>query len=596
MQNNRRAMERVGWNYRFWRQAALGVAWLALFSLPWFNGRAATLSASVDKPVVVLGQTVTFSLVFDGASVGQPPLPAIPNFQIVGQGSSINMDIGRGVSQQTFTYQLAPTAVGDFTIPGLQFNAGGQVLRTQPIPIKVVQPGTAITMPGVAAPTAFVKLNLPKKQLYVGEVSEVEIQVFFQEARITQYPQLPLDPGLTAGKWLKPTESRVNISNVVYAVVSFKQPIIPVKAGLVTVGPSTASILVPDKTRQGNFFFGRPENEMRMATEQATIQVLPVPAQNMPPTYAGAVGNFTMTFSAAPTNLAAGDPITVRVKIAGRGALDAVRLPPQPDWNEFKTYPATSSIESGDPNNNSGAKNFEQVVVPERAGLKALPAFAFSFFDPDQKMFRTLNGPAIPLNVSASVGGTVAMPSLPGASNAAPAQPTSDLAHIKPHLGAASASPLLITRPWFLAVQVIPPALWLGLLVWRKRAERLANDPKARRRAEVMQKLRQGLVEMREHAAAKNSDAFFGNVTRCLQEQIGERIDLPANAITEAVVAERLRPAGAPAELCATIQTLFQRCNLARYAPVKSSEELSAVAPELEKALRGLQEWEPKKS
>ena len=584
-------MERAAWHHRFWRQAAPGVAWLALFCLLSFTAQAATLTASVDRPTLVLGQTVTLSLVFNGAQVGQPALPAIPNFRVVGQGSSINMDLSRGLSQQTFTYQLAAATAGDFTIPAMQFNAGGQILRTQPVPVKVVQPGTAVTAPGAPAPVAFVKLILPKRQLYVGEVSEVELQVYFQEARITQYPQLPLDAGITAGKWLKPTESRVNLSNQVYAVVSFKQPITPAKAGLVTVGPATASILVPDKTRQGNFFFGRPETEMRMATEQATIQVLPVPAQNMPPTYAGAVGNFTMTVAAAPTNLAVGDPITVRVKIAGRGALDAVRLPPQPDWSEFKTYPATSSIEPGDPNNNSGTKNFEQVVVPERAGLKALPAFEFSFFDPDQKQFRTLTGPAIPLNVSASIGGTVAMPSLPGVSNAAPAQPASDLAHIKPHLGAASASAPLLARSWFLGVQVIPPALWLGLFVWRKRRERLANDPKARRRAEVMHKLRQGLVELREHAAAKNSDAFFGTVTRCLQEQIGECLDVPANSITEAVVAEQLRPAGAPTELCATLQALFQQCNLARYAPVKSSEELSAVAPELEKALRGLQEW-----
>ncbi len=591
MQNIRRKMERAGWNHFLVRRTALGVAWVAVLCLTLLSTRAASLTASVDRPVIVLGETVTYSLAFDGAQVGQPTLPALPNFRVVGQGNALNMDLARGISQQTFTYQLAPATAGEFTIPAMQFNANGQILRSQPLAVRVVQPGTAITTPGAAMPASFVKLILPKRQLYVGEVSEVELQVYFQEARITQYPQLPLDAGLTAGKWLKPTESRVNISNQVYAVVSFKQPITPVKAGLVTVGPATAAILVPDGRQPGNIFFGRPEREVRMATEQATIQVLPVPTQNMPPTYAGAVGNFTLTATAAPTNLAAGDPITVRVKIAGRGALDAVRLPPQPDWNEFKTYPATSSMESGDPNNNVGTKNFEQVVVPERAGIKALPAFAFSFFDPEQKVFRTLTTPAIPLNVSASAGGTVALPSLPGASNAPPAQPASDLAHIKPHLGATFVSAPLLVRPWFLGVQVLPPALWLGLFVWRKRGERLANDPKARRRAEVMQKLRQGLVELREHAAAKNSDAFFGTVTRCLQEQIGECLDVPTNSITEAVVAERLRPAGAPAELCATIQALFQQCNLARYAPVKSSEELSAVAPELEKALRGLQEW-----
>ena len=164
------------------------------------------------------------------------------------------------------------------------------------------------------------------------------------------------------------------------------------------------------------------------------------------------------------------------------------------------------------------------------------------------------------------------------------------------HLGAAAPEPLLITQPWFLGVQLVPPVVWLGLFALRKHRERLANDPKLRRRGEVAQKVRRGLAELRGHAAAKNSDAFFATVARLLQEQIGERVDAPPNAITEAVIEERLRPSGAPDELCADVQKLFQACNLARYAPVQSGEELSALVPELEQTLRDLQRWEPGKS
>jgi hypothetical protein len=506
------------------------------------------------------------------------------------------MDITRGISQQTFTYQLAPSQMGDFAIPGLQFNTGGQLLRTQPIPIKVVKPGEAVTAPGTTLPAAFVKLITPKAQLYVGEISEVQAQVYFQEARLTQYPQLPVDSGFTVGKWNKPTESRVNISNRLYGLVVFKQSITPVKAGALALGPATVPLLVADTTRQPDFFGRRPEREVRLATEKAVIQVLPIPEQNAPPTFAGAVGNFALSVTAGPTNLAVGDPITLRVKISGRGALDAVRLPTQPDWSEFKTYPPTSQVEGADPNNSSGTKSFEQVVVPERAGLKMLPPFAFSFFDPEQKAFRTLTSAAIPLNVGAGSGSASALPSLPGGSNAAPAQPASDLAHIKPYLSTAAPAPLLLAQPWFLGVQIIPPAVWLGLLAWRKHRERLANDPKLRRRQEVAQIIRSGLLELREHAAANDSDAFFATVSRLLREQISERVDAPPNAITEAVVEERLRPSRAPKELCIAVQALFQRCNLARYAPVKSSEELSAIIPKLEQTLHDLQRWEPVKT
>jgi hypothetical protein len=592
MQNNRRMWHRFRSEGGLWKRIAPLLVWLAYSCLP---AQAATVTASVDRPAIALGELITLSLTFEGVQLGQPALPTIPNLRVAGRGSSLNMDITRGVSQQTFTYQLAPTAVGNFTIPPMQFNAGGQILRTPPVQFKVLQPGAAVTPPGGGLPAAFVKLITPKKQLYVGEVSEVEVQVYFAEGRITQYPQLAIDSGVTAGKWLKPVETRVNLSNQIYGVVTFKQPFTPVKAGLVNIGPATASVLVPDQTRRADIFFGRPEREVRMATEKSVIQVLPVPDQNVPPTYAGAVGQFTLSLAATPTNVAAGDPITVRIKIAGRGALDAVRLPAQPDWTDFKTYPATSQIEGGDPNNNSGMKTFEQVVVPERPGIKALPPFAFSFFDPDQKMFRTVTTPMIALSVGAPSGNTAAMPSLPGGTNAAPAQPGSEFEHIKPHLGSANAAPLLLAQPWFLGLQLIPPAAWLGLLAWRKHRERLENNPRARRRAEVAQRIRRGLVELREHATAKNSEAFFGAVMRLLQEQIGERVDLPANAITEAVIEERLRPAGAPEELRGAVQKLFQACNLARYAPVKSGEELSALVPELEKALRELQQWEPRR-
>lgn len=595
MQNNRRMTGRLDHLSRHLPRVLKGAVVLALLLFHFHAGRAATLTASVDRQTITLGERVTLSLTFDGVQVGQPNLPGIPNFQIVGQGSSLNMDVTRGVSRQTFTYQLAPNAPGDFTIPGLQFNAGGQLLRSQPIQVKVVRPGTAIATPGATAPVAFVKILTPKMQLYVGEVSEVEVQVYFQEGRLTQYPQLPLDPGLTAGKWLKPTETRLNLSNQVYSMVSFKQPVTPVKSGLVKIGPATVSLLVPDKNRRADFFFGRPETEQRMATEAVTLQVLPVPDQNVPATFAGAVGSFTLAFSATPTNLAAGDPITVRVKVAGRGALDAIRLPAQPSWQEFKTYPATATIETTDPNNNSGTKNFEQVVVPERAGLAALPSFAFSFFDPDLKAFRTLTAPAVPLSVGAPGGGASAMPSLPGSSNAAPAQAAPGLAELKPHLGTASSGTIWITQPWFLGLQLIPPALWLGLLAWRKYRDQAANNPRAARRAAVGQKIRQGLAELQQQAAAKNSDAFFSTIARLLQEQIGERIDAPASAITEAVVEERLCPAGAPDELCQAIHALFQSCNLARYAPVRSSEELSALIPKAETTLRQLQQWQPRK-
>jgi len=67
-------------------------------------------------------------------------------------------------------------------------------------------------------------------------------------------------------------------------------------------------------------------------------------------------------------------------------------------------------------------------------------------------------------------------------------------------------------------------------------------------------------------------------------------LDLPASAITEAVIDERLRPRGVSTDTLASLHELFQTCNLARYAPIKSSQELAAIIPKLESALNQLRE------
>jgi hypothetical protein len=578
------------------QESRMGLALALILAWSILGAQAASVTTSVDRPAIALGESVTLSLSLQGANIGQPSLPAIPNVRVVGTSTSFSFDTARGAAQQTFTYQLVPNQVGNYVIPAFQIRVGTEMLITQPISFKVVQPGDSVMTPGAPMPTAFVRLVTPKNQLYLGELSEVQVQVYFQEGRLTQYPQLPADSGFTVGKWLKPIETRATISNQLYNLVIFKQPITAVKTGALFLGPATVPLFVTDRTRRADFFFGRAEREMRMSSEKLALQVLPIPSENVPPTFAGAVGNFSLMVAAAPTNVAAGDPITLRVHLNGRGALEGVTLPPQPAWSEFKTYPPTSKIETTEANPASGTKVFEQVVVPERAGISVLPSLVFSFFDPDQRAFRTLTGPAIALSVRPSAGGGSALPSLPGGTNAAPAQPASDLAHIKPNLGAAAPASLFVVRPAFLILQLIPPAAWLAVVFWRRRRDRLANNPGEQRRLEVSHKVRRGLGELQTQAVAKDSDAFFATVLRLLQEQIGERIDLPSNAITEAVISERLAPAGAPEPLCASLHELFQMCNLARYAPVKSSPELFAIIPKVQLALSELRAWKPAKS
>jgi hypothetical protein len=223
--------------------------------------------------------------------------------------------------------------------------------------------------------------------------------------------------------------------------------------------------------------------------------------------------------------------------------------------------------------------------------VKELPSLSFSFFDTERKAYRTLAQPALPLIVRPSGSAPTPTVVTAGRTSQANGPPPQDIVPIKQRLEhVAQIGPPLIQQPWFLALQTVPLLAWISSFAWRKRSELLANNPRLRRQRQVLKIVQEGLAELRQLASEKKSDEFFAVMFRLLQEQLGERLDMPASAITEAVIEERLRPAGAPEIILTGLQELFQACNLARYAPIKSSQELAAIIPNVEGVLRKLQE------
>jgi hypothetical protein len=179
---------------------------------------------------------------------------------------------------------------------------------------------------------------------------------------------------------------------------------------------------------------------------------------------------------------------------------------------------------------------------------------------------------------------------VPDRTQTEPQRSASDIVHIKPTLGQmVTLGPPLPFRPWFVVLQLLPIGLWGGAVLWRKQAERLANNPKLLRKREVARVVQDGLGELRQAATNNEGERFFATAFRLLQEQVGERLDMPAAAITEAVVDEKIPKLGASAELLSELEQLFQACNQARYAGA-SVAGMEALIPRLESALSQVQQ------
>ena len=219
--------------------------------------------------------------------------------------------------------------------------------------------------------------------------------------------------------------------------------------------------------------------------------------------------------------------------------------------------------------------------------MHELPPVHFDYFNPDDGQYHSLKSVAQPLTVRAA--GATPLPAL--AANKSEEKPVQDILPIKQDLGALeNKSVPLVARPVFIAAQSLPVLAFLAAFVWRKRTDNLANNPRLRRQRAVAQLVASGTADLKKFAAANQPDEFFATLFRLLQEQLGERLDCPASAITENVLDEHALLRAAPATTRDGLHGLFQLCNQARYAPVRGTSELNSVAAQFEKISRDLPE------
>jgi len=263
---------------------------------------------------------------------------------------------------------------------------------------------------------------LPKKEIYLGEVIEVQLQLFIRDGVanaggiLQSFERLGGSPfkadGFSSLKTACAQRQRAQVGNGIYDAATLVTSLSPVKAGSLMIDAInvTLTLQLPAGDQGGGYFglFQRyQERRVPISIDAESVTVLPLPP-DPPAGFSGAVGSYALAVTAGPTNVSAGDPITVKIQISGSGALESIALPDQPAWNQFKTYPPTSKLETSDPLGVTGARIFEEIVVPQNPDIKALPPVSFSYFDCDKKSYQTLSAPGIALTVRP--GGNTTVP------------------------------------------------------------------------------------------------------------------------------------------------------------------------------------------
>lgn len=513
-----------------------------------------SVTAVLNSSEAVLGETVQVEIRVTGArGANAPDEIMVDGLEIRRTGTSqrIEMNNFSLTSSVVYDYTVMPLRAGTFTIPPQTIRVGNNSLRTPALTLNVADSSgrSSSARPGRDAQAAsannlvFAELIVPSKTAYVGEIVPVQIRMGFDprvRPRLIEPPEIT-GQGFTAQKLQESGQSTETIAGRPYEVVTYKTAIAAARAGRFEIGPvkAKAQVMVPRRPSAprsrprspfdlfdeddpfSDPFFSNPfsqrgeRREVEIKSEPVALEVKPLPP-NAPPSFSGAIGNFTMATDAKPRTVQVGDPITVTTTISGRGNFDRVNAPMIEDERGWHKYPPSSKFNQDDEVGISGTKTFETVLSPNEK-RQTLPLLAFSYFDPVKAQYVTLHSEPMPISVQGGAAVTqnagaaqAAAPTPPITAARSPAQaakPQDILYQLTELPKTAESFAPVYTRRVFWAAQLIPLLALIGFAGWKVRRARIDNREAQRIAAlqheatDLMHRLHRNDVSPREYYA-----------------------------------------------------------------------------------------------
>lgn len=565
---------------------------LSLAVLAWMLagiGWTASVDFDIQPRALRVGEAAACTFTIRG--VDNPPSPGLPPIQgfqssFAGTQQSYSFANGQQDNSVTFTYQLVPLQVGKFSIGPFTYATPNQSFSLPAVVIEVVSAGGTPTQGNAQQDPSellYAVFSTDQTNVYNQQVFDIVLFIYSQGLNIGNNISLMNMPssGLSLQPFQELQSGREIINNKAYDVRRFRTKAQALTAGTFKLEPTLQVPLLVQRQRRStpgfdssffDDFFGTVRTQpVNITPKPLEINVRSLPSKDQPPGFAGAVGKFAFEAQAKPTDLNAGDPITLTVQIAGEGNVENISAPQLIAGDDFKVYEPRLVSKDVDPNQGVGRKTFEQVVIPRSEKITMLPALMFSYFDPAKEAYNTITRGPYPLVIHPSSNATARMlQAMPTPPEAGTIILGTDIVYLKP---APTRWTQVGNRPWylhrvFLASQLIP-LLAVGLICLSvMRREQLAGDVALARRHQAPRSAHVGLRKAEIALSAGNQKAFYEAVWETLASYFGNRLNLsPGELGVETVLSALNRARMNPPDI-ERVRALFERCERERFGIV----------------------------
>jgi hypothetical protein len=570
--------------------------------LPVISTAAIEISAEIDNITPVVGGRITYKItVSGGATLPDATPPDFDGLEIVmgpSTSSSIEMINGRISQSKSWTYILRAIKAGKLTIDAARVKYERKYYNSNKIELNIQSPDTpptsaslqtkdddgAVQISKTKLPEVFITATADKKTVYKLQMITVTYRLYLSinvsgydfvkqpQARGFWQEEFEVSP--------RPVLNEVTIQGKQYkSAVIRKVGLFPTRTGELTLDPLTIDCTVEAPSNQqnrrdpfddffGDSFFSRRRREVRsLSTEPFALTVLDLPPKDCPANFKGDVGDFQLKVNYDKRQLAQHDALTVKVTISGEGYLKSIDAPKLQLPSSFEVFdPTVNENISTSGSAVKGSKTFSYLVIPRIPGNYTLKPISFSYFNPTEKNYKTVESGGTSLKVTTSSGD---LPDNKWTQKSDVTLIDSDIRFIR-----QLSSPLKVAvepiynSVWLYMLILTFPVLYLGGLgteaIWVKRT----SDPFAVRRRKAPDIMRKQLKTAKKLMKQGITGRAIDTAGRGLADYAGAITGIAAAGLTLDVLEDQLKETTIASKLTSEILSLLLETDRIRFSGV----------------------------
>lgn len=346
-------------------------------------------------------------------------------------------------------------------------------------------------------------------------------------------------------------------------IVLQKVVLLPLKEGKLTLDPFELNLQVESTTGRYDIF-GSPEivvSEKKYSTGTKTINVKPLPLENQPIDFTGAVGKFDFKVTPSKTTVKANETIELNVSVNGNGNLDLFSLPKPvaPAALEIYDPQLIEKINKNIKTGMDGSKTDKYTIVPQYKGKYVIKPMSFSYFDVASKTYKTITSEEIVIDVTE---GPELPTNLPEKEDLTNSDNFNEIVK-EVNFNSEKQSDFFDTNLFYILLLAPICAIPFVVIVDKQR-QKAAGDVVGNRLRNNNRLAKKYLGEAKRNLG--NKDKFYEALERCLHNFLKAKLQIETSDMSNDVIIETLQNKNISDETISAFMALKETCEMARYS------------------------------